>query len=113
VKSSENGVGVVGLESVQDVVDGGELSGELLVGLGAEDVGQTHIGDHALEGLGLLDSRWVVEGEDSDNRSWVDGDSRLLDELNEAREDLGQQDHSSLREKKREDEPERVQPPGR
>lgn len=73
----------VALISVQNRVDGIKLVLQSLVGLVTDDVGESHIRKHGLEGLSLLDSRRIVKAQNTDDRSRINSNSSLLDKLRE------------------------------
>lgn len=57
---------------------------EALVGLVTDDGGETEGGELAVERLGVVDARGVVEGEDTEDVAGFEGDSWLLDELGDS-----------------------------
>lgn len=58
--------------------------GEALVGLVPDDTGEAEGRELAVEGSRVVDAAGVVEGEDSEDVSGLEGDSRLLDELGDS-----------------------------
>jgi hypothetical protein len=69
------------VEPVEDIVQGFEALTELLVRLVACDGGRSHGREEAFERFGVFDAAGVVEGQDTENVTRLEADSRLLDEL--------------------------------
>ena len=71
------------IETVENVVEDTKSVCETLVGLAARDVRVSHRGEETFEGLGMLDASRVIEGEDTENVSGLQADTRLLDKLDD------------------------------
>lgn len=65
----------------EDVEEDGLEVGEALVSLATDDVGKAEGRELAVEGLGVVNAAGVVEREDTEDVSSLEGHSRLLDEL--------------------------------